>query len=191
MDSNNLVLEQMAIIDYLTRKSGGAEWNAMDQPKAWSTQVLFSVHHQITTKTKTLPMLFRAYTCVHSCMIQSLHSVYIPDHGEIVCVRSPDAPGSKDLQEAGEKRSREEPVSLSASVRVMRSWFQDSVLLTSKLVTSKGIGAETKGGSVGLSAGVGTVVLLVQVQYCSLSKLGPSLILSGSSLRRGNGEHHS
>ena len=36
MDSNNLVLEQMAIIDYLTRKSGGAEWNAMDQPKAWS-----------------------------------------------------------------------------------------------------------------------------------------------------------
>ena len=36
MDSNNLVLEQMAIIDYLTRKSCGAEWNAMDQPKAWS-----------------------------------------------------------------------------------------------------------------------------------------------------------
>ncbi|KAF2574535.1 hypothetical protein F2Q70_00006055 [Brassica cretica] len=136
-----------------------------------STQVLFSVHHQIKTKTKTLPMLSRTYTCVHSCMIQSLHNVYIPDHGEIVCVRSPDAPGSKDLQEAAEKRSREEPVSLSAAVRVMRSWFQDSVLLTSKLVTSKGIRAETKGGSVGLSAGVGTVVLLVQVQYCSLSKL--------------------
>ena len=99
------------------------------------------------------------------------------------------APGSKDLQEAGEKRSREEPVSLSAAVRVMHSWFQDSVLLTSKLgpslifsgsslrrgngeqswrskssvasVTSKGIGAETKGGSVILSAGVGIVVLLV------------------------------
>ncbi|XP_048612043.1 jacalin-related lectin 23-like [Brassica napus] len=52
------------------------------------------------------------------------------------------------LQEAGEKRSREEPVSLSAAVRVMRSWFQDSVLLT--------------------------------------SKLGPSLIFSRSSLRRGN-----
>ncbi|WZZ83316.1 hypothetical protein YC2023_103888 [Brassica napus] len=43
MDSNNLVLEQMAIIDYLTRKSGGAEWNAMDQPKTWKLEQLPSV----------------------------------------------------------------------------------------------------------------------------------------------------
>ncbi|KAF3574305.1 hypothetical protein F2Q69_00060843 [Brassica cretica] len=67
--------------------------------------------------------------------------MYIPDHGEIV------APGSKDTQGAVKKRSKEEPVDLSAAVGVMRSWFQDSVLLT--------------------------------------SKLGPSLIFSGSSLRRG------
>ncbi|KAF2547163.1 hypothetical protein F2Q70_00021052 [Brassica cretica] len=60
------------------------------------------------------------------------------------------APGFKDTQRAVKKRSREEPVDLSAAVGVMRSWFQNSVLFS--------------------------------------SKLGPSLIFSGSSLRRGNGE---
>ncbi|KAF3585078.1 hypothetical protein F2Q69_00027962 [Brassica cretica] len=55
-----------------------------------------------------------------------------------------------DTQRAVKKRSREEPVDLSAARGVMRSWFQNSVLFS--------------------------------------SKLGPSLIFSGSSLRRGNGE---
>ena len=60
------------------------------------------------------------------------------------------APCSRDTQEAVEKRSREEPVGLSATVGLMLSWFQNSVLLT--------------------------------------LKLGPSLILSGSSFRKGNDE---
>ena len=48
MDINNLVLEQMAIIDYLTRKSGGAEWNALELeqlPSGWEAmdQLLYRV----------------------------------------------------------------------------------------------------------------------------------------------------
>ncbi|WZZ59831.1 hypothetical protein YC2023_059938 [Brassica napus] len=58
-----------------------------------------------------------------------------------------------DTQRAVKKRSREEPVDLSAAVGVMRSWFQNSVLFS--------------------------------------SKLGPSLIFSGSSLKRGNEQLHS
>ncbi|KAF3612219.1 hypothetical protein DY000_02047037 [Brassica cretica] len=50
-----------------------------------STQVLFSVHHQIKTKKKDLHMLFRAYHDVYSCLIQSLHKMYIPEDGEIDC----------------------------------------------------------------------------------------------------------
>ncbi|KAF2589048.1 hypothetical protein F2Q70_00041199 [Brassica cretica] len=52
-----------------------------------------------------------------------------------------------NTQGAVKKRSKEEPVDLSAAVEVMHSWFQDSMLLT--------------------------------------SKLGPSLIFSVSSLKRG------
>ncbi|KAF3574340.1 hypothetical protein F2Q69_00060841 [Brassica cretica] len=70
---------------------------------------------------------------------------------ERLLVRRPGGtPGSKDTQGAVKKRSKEESVDLSTAVGVMCSWFQDSVLLT--------------------------------------SKLGPSLIFSESSLRRGNGE---
>ncbi|KAF3522952.1 hypothetical protein F2Q69_00051237 [Brassica cretica] len=99
------------------------------------TQVLSLSIIKSSQRRRLCPCCSEPTHDVYSCLIQSLHMMYIPDHGEIV-----------DIQGAVKKRSKEEPVVLGTAVEVMHSWFQDSVLLT--------------------------------------SKLGPSLIFSGSSLRR-------
>ncbi|KAF3490452.1 hypothetical protein F2Q69_00056103 [Brassica cretica] len=95
--------------------------------------------------------------------VQSLHSVYIPDHGEIICVRSPDDQCLISHPQAESPHELQEPVDLSADRLVVELLIQKTYKRQGRRdqVSSKGIGAETKGGSVGLSAGVGGVMVSI------------------------------
>ncbi|KAF2559684.1 hypothetical protein F2Q68_00014534 [Brassica cretica] len=120
--------------EWFKGKAHTRKWSGIENPtpNMSSTHVLHSVHHQTETKKKTLSMLSRAYTvCIFLTMEKLLGRSQEPV--ELSACHLVVELLVQKTQVAVEKRSREEPVDLSAAVGVMRSWFKNSVLLTSKL----------------------------------------------------------